>query len=359
MWLLLERERPALLATDHAPPTRLLSSPDLNSRLLAASELELNCLNTIWELLLHKPYKDGHALENPYNLPGLRTAVFVDGVTNAPETACTKWSVEAAFALPDLVQFDASRRRSAAPGDVWRVNFSRVQYELTAVVDADTRELRYAKVPDSREANIVWAPTGVVDIHRPEKWGLVFFSSQEELPGGEAELASAMAEFLREQLAMERVLDTIYYDQRAFRHRCGGFASTWTQLYPDPTAFAHADLLVQFQLSEPTIACESELSETITTRGGGDTRTPSASAASTPRDGADVGSVTPRRRVYVPALDMDDGDAEDPLLSLLSPRSREIRRREAAGVFRTFTATVTSATQQWNVAHDARVWKTT
>lgn len=309
--------------------------------MLNDSELELNCLNTIWELLLYKPYKDGYSIENPHNLAGLRTAVFVDGVTNSPQTVCTKWSVEMEFALHELLQFDAARRRSATAGDVWRVNFSRVQYALETVVDADTGELRYEKVPETREDNIVWAPTGVIDIHRPEKWGFVLFSSQQELPDGEAELARAMTEFLGEQIAMERVLDTIYYDQREFYKLHEGFASTWAQLYPDPRAFVHADLLTQFQLSTPTISCRSELS---------------AVGTPTPRDDED--SATPRRRSYVPALDLDDEDAEDPALSLLSPRSREIRRKEASGVFRTFTASVTSATQQWNVAHDARMWKT-
>lgn len=303
------------------------------SILTNASELELNCLNTIWELLLHKPYKDGYAIENPYNLSSLRSAVYVDGVTNAPLVECTKWCVEVELALSELVQFDALRRRAALPGDVWRVNFSRVQYALATVVDADSRELRYEKVPDRREDNIVWAPTGVIDIHRPEKWGVVFFSSEQELPGGESELASARIEFLDEQLAIERVLDTIYYDQRAFYKLHDGFASRWEQLYPTPEAFVHQDLLAQYELSTPTIACESSGL--------------SARDDATPR----------RRRSYTPSLDLDDSD--DPALGLLSPRTRELRRKEATGAFATYTASVRSRTQQWHMAHDARLWKST
>lgn len=303
----------------------------------AHSELELNCLNTIWELLLHKPYKDGYSIENPYNLAELRTAVYVDGVTNSPQSDCNKWCVEVAFALPELVQFDSLRQRPALAGDVWRVNFSRVQYELVTVVDEDTRELRYEKMPEKPEANIVWAATGVIDIHRPEKWGFVFFSSQQELPGGEDELASAMAEFLQEQIAMERVLDTIYYDQREFYKLHEAFASRWTQLYPTPDAFVHTDLLERFELSAPEIACRSELTG----------KNPSPGAAT------DAETV-PRRRSYVPSLDPDEDDVE---ASSLSPRSQEIKHQEASGYFKNFTASVKSATQQWNIEHDGRLWK--
>lgn len=308
------------------------------------SELELNCLNTIWELLLHKPYKDGYSIENPYNLSGTRTAVYVDGITNSPQTVCTKWCVEVSYPLSELVQFDTLRQRSAKAGDVWRVNFSRVQYELEVVVDEESSELCYEKVPDKREDNIVWAPTGVIDIHRPEKWGFVFFSSQDELPGGEDELASTMAEFLHEQIAMERILDTIYYDQREFYKCHEGFASRWEQLYPSSEAFRHMDLITKFALSTPTITCQSEL----------------GTASTVSSDGSDTADA-PRRRSYAPSLDLDDDDdgtgVTDPALNLLSPRSREIKRKEANGYFRTYTASVKSATQQWNIENDARLWK--
>ncbi|KAF1325127.1 hypothetical protein FI667_g9479, partial [Globisporangium splendens] len=295
-------------------------------------ELELNCLNTIWELLLHKPYKDGYSIENPYNLAGLRTAVYVDGITNSPQTVCNKWCVEMAFPLTELVQFDSLRKRTALAGDVWRVNFSRVQYELDVVVDEESSELCYDKVPGKPEANIVWAPTGVIDIHRPEKWGFVFFSSQQELPGGESELASAMAEYLEQQIAMERVLDMIYYDQREFYKLHETFASSFTQLYPALEAFAHSDLLKKYDLSMPVITCKSER----------------------------AGTHGDRHRSYVPNLDPDDdnesGSGAD-ANALLSPRAKEIQRQEASGLFKNYTASVQSATQQWSVTHDGRLWK--
>lgn len=47
-------------------------------------EFEINPLGTIWELTLPKPYADGGVAVDPTNLPGLRTAVHVDGTLNDP-----------------------------------------------------------------------------------------------------------------------------------------------------------------------------------------------------------------------------------------------------------------------------------
>nr|CCA19141.1 conserved hypothetical protein [Albugo laibachii Nc14] len=191
-------------------------------------ELEMNCLNTIWELVLHKPYKDGHALTNPYNLHSTKSAVHLQGDVNAPGSECSKWSIEVRYALDELVQFDTIRNRLMRAGDVWRVNYSRVQYELETVNDNGIP--RYVKKPNCREDNIVWAPTGVIDIHRPEKWGIVFFASDSCHSTGSLEFQDTQERYLNEQLAIERVLDTIYYEQREFYAKHAKYATCLDEL---------------------------------------------------------------------------------------------------------------------------------
>src|SRR5262249_23844236 len=56
-------------------------------------------------------------------------------------------------------------------GDQWRVNFSRVEWEHEIV------EGKYRKVKGKDEDNWVWSPQGVIDMHRPERWGYVQFST--------------------------------------------------------------------------------------------------------------------------------------------------------------------------------------
>ena len=59
----------------------------------------------------------------------------------------------------------------------------------------------YRKIPDTREDNWVWSPQGVIDMHRPEMWGVVQFTtrtSAEELavtplPGREARVGEDFA----------------------------------------------------------------------------------------------------------------------------------------------------------------------
>ena len=80
------------------------------------SEFEMNCLNTIWELVLHRPYKDGDChktpvFTSPSNLIGTKSAVYIDGRANHPNTKCKKWCVEVAIPLEELVRFDDMRKR--------------------------------------------------------------------------------------------------------------------------------------------------------------------------------------------------------------------------------------------------------
>ncbi len=131
-------------------------------------EFEVNVLNTIWELTLVKTYRDGGPAHHGTNIDGLRSAVNVNGTVNNPNDEDTAWTVEIAIPWQGLAPYS----RSPVPprqGDVWRINFSRVQWqhEITGGL--------YSKVPEVPEDNWVWSPQGVIDMHRPERWGYVRF----------------------------------------------------------------------------------------------------------------------------------------------------------------------------------------
>lgn len=134
-------------------------------------ELEINALNTVWDLFLPKPYRDGGSARNEWDIKGLKTAVSIDGTLNDQRDHDRGWSVEMALPWRALAEY---AHRSAPPGDgdAWRVNFSRVEWRHEIVGG------RYRKVPGTKEDNWVWSPQGVIDMHRPEKWGIVRFSSR-------------------------------------------------------------------------------------------------------------------------------------------------------------------------------------
>ncbi len=173
-------------------------------------EFEVNALNTIWELTLEKPYRDGGPAVSPTNIAGLISAVHVDGTLNAPHDVDRFWSVEVAIPWEGLAPYS---RRAVPPaeGEQWRMNFSRVQWHHELDGNA------YRKVPDKPENNWVWSPQGVVDMHRPEHWGYVQFSRGE--PG--------TATFRPDPTVAGRDrLMAVYYDQKAFQKQHGRWATT-------------------------------------------------------------------------------------------------------------------------------------
>jgi hypothetical protein len=141
---------------------------DPNGDTLEYYEYEINALNTGWDLFLDKPYRHGGKARNEWEIPGLRTAIHVDGTLNDPRDQDRGWSVEIAFPWKALAEY-AHKPAPPRPGDEWRVNFSRVEWQHR-IVDG-----KYQKVPNTKEDNWVWSPQGVVNMHIPEKWGRVRF----------------------------------------------------------------------------------------------------------------------------------------------------------------------------------------
>ena len=133
-------------------------------------EFEINALNTGWDLFLDKPYKAGGHARNEWEIPGLNTAVRVLGTLNNPADKDRGWTLEIAMPWKALGEY-AHRPSPPRHGDEWRINFSRVEWRHR-IADG-----KYEKVPDTKEDNWVWSPQGVINMHVPEKWGYVRFSS--------------------------------------------------------------------------------------------------------------------------------------------------------------------------------------
>jgi hypothetical protein len=89
--------------------------------------------------------------------------IVVDGKLDDVAWQRAPWS-------DDFVDIEGDKKPPPAKGDEWRVNFSRVEWDV-AIVDG-----KYQKVPDRPEHNWVWTPQGVIDMHQPETWGYVVFA---------------------------------------------------------------------------------------------------------------------------------------------------------------------------------------
>ena len=133
-------------------------------------ELEMNARNTTWDLLLTKPYRDGGRAINAWEIAGLKTAVHLDGTLNNPRDKDHGWTVEIAWPWKGLKEL-TSMPMPPRDGDQWRINFSRVEWDLE-IIDG-----KYQKIKGRPEHNWVWSPQGVIDMHRPERWGYLQFST--------------------------------------------------------------------------------------------------------------------------------------------------------------------------------------
>eukprot|EP00193_Tetraselmis_chui_P017157 CAMPEP_0177775366 /NCGR_PEP_ID=MMETSP0491_2-20121128/14054_1 /TAXON_ID=63592 /ORGANISM="Tetraselmis chuii, Strain PLY429" /LENGTH=326 /DNA_ID=CAMNT_0019293911 /DNA_START=1286 /DNA_END=2269 /DNA_ORIENTATION=- len=199
----------------------------------------MNARNATWDLCLNEPYLDG-GFENSTRVfgsggwemePPLRAAVRLNGPhcsLNDPSQRCRSWTAEVALPIA-MLRFNTSAPPPRADRDFWRINFSRVQWHVV-VAERDEcgsggRVTLHGSQAESKEANKylirkdgnldrhrqtargasrpsrddkclphyekdgafaatdpdnwVWSPQGVVDMHRPERWGVLQFAGHQ------------------------------------------------------------------------------------------------------------------------------------------------------------------------------------
>jgi len=152
----------------------LFLDPDGNG--LNYYEIEVNALGTIWDLMLTRAYKAGGIPINSWDMKGLKSAISVNGSLNDPSSPDSAWCIEMALPIKELMHGKSLLSRPA-DGVQWRINFSRVEWHT------EIRGTAYHKITDSitgkprPEENWVWSPTREVNMHIPERWGRLEFSS--------------------------------------------------------------------------------------------------------------------------------------------------------------------------------------
>ncbi len=146
-------------------------------------EIEINAAGTVFDLFLVKPYRDGGPALHHWDIAGLKKAVSIEGTLNDPSDRDTGWEIEMAIPWKVLAEC-ANRGTPPSEGDIWRINFSRVEWKT--VVEGG----RYVKATDPdtgkpyAERNWTWSPQGIVNMHYPEMWGYVRFTNAVRAYGG-------------------------------------------------------------------------------------------------------------------------------------------------------------------------------
>ena len=141
-------------------------------------ELEMNALNTVWDLLLVRPYRDGGPAVHSWDIQGLRTAVDLKGTINDPVDEDKAWTAEIAIPFAVLKECIPGKPPRPSNGEQWRMNFSRVEWRFKVEKGAYVKAKDAASGQPLPEDNWTWAPQGLINIHYPEMWGYVQFSGE-------------------------------------------------------------------------------------------------------------------------------------------------------------------------------------
>ncbi len=147
---------------------------DPSGRGINYGEIEINALGTVWDLHLDKAYRVGGKANTHWNLNEIKSAVHIKGTLNDPGDIDTLWSVEIAIPIKPLIEFKNKSRFMPVDGEQWRINFSRVQWEHEIINGTYQRKREEGKLLD--ENNWVWSMQKVINMHEPEKWGILQFS---------------------------------------------------------------------------------------------------------------------------------------------------------------------------------------
>lgn len=180
-------------------------------------EFQINPYGTVWDLFMPKPYRNGGTGLTSWDIKGLQKAVHLDGTLNNPADTDRSWSIELAVPFSS-VQMNGSH--NPAVGTIWRMNFSRVQWDLDTLNGEYFRRKNETTGKLFPEHYSVWSPQGIINLHYPERWGYVLFSD-----------SLSTKSFLSPEVEkLKLLLWKYYYLQQEFKRRNGKYAATLEQL---------------------------------------------------------------------------------------------------------------------------------
>lgn len=181
-------------------------------------EIEVNPLNTIFDLFLNKPYRNRGGALIGWDANGLRSAVKIQGTLNNTTDTDEGWTVEIAIPFRSITMgFNAQKPKD---GSVYRINFSRVEYD-TKIVDGRNVKLKDSTGRTLPEHNWVWSSQGEINMHSPEHWGYLLFSTHNT---NDVVFTMPLAEEQRKYLWL------VYYRQKQWYREHHEYASSLGKL---------------------------------------------------------------------------------------------------------------------------------
>ena len=146
-----------------------------NNHVFSYGEIEINALGTEWDLYLDRPYRLNGKADSSWNINGLKSGINIIGTLNNPSDLDKYWTVEIAIPLAEITKLkNKNKNQEVISGDIWRINFSRVNWDFEINNGVYSRKKENGKFLP--EYNWVWSPQGIVNMHVPENWGFLIFA---------------------------------------------------------------------------------------------------------------------------------------------------------------------------------------
>jgi hypothetical protein len=207
-------------------------------------ELEINALGTLWDLFITAPYyraREWPALYS-WDARNIRYAIDIDGTINDPSDTDNKWTIEMLIPWSDI-KCQAHTDVPPKPGQHWRVNFSRVQWQ-NDIIDG-----KYVKKEGVPESNWVWSPQGLIAMHYPERWGFLLFQNR----GVDERSVATDYVMMHQKYSAKQYLYNLFYKQKQFWFDHGRYAGTLEELQAEPYYYLSNPWDSHFRVIVPTI----------------------------------------------------------------------------------------------------------
>lgn len=179
-------------------------------------EIEVNAVNTIFDLFMPKPYRNGGPALRNWDVQHLQSAVTTEGTVNNANDIDRKWFVEMAIPFRSL----SLEHVVKVPKDqaTWRINFSRVAWDTEIIKGLYVKQTDPGMHRPKPEHNWVWSLQGVVNMHLPERWGFLHFSTQ-KAGASNKDFPALPAEQVKKYLWL------LYYKQQDYRRKHKEYAT--------------------------------------------------------------------------------------------------------------------------------------
>jgi hypothetical protein len=185
-------------------------------------ELEVNPFGTAWDLSMVKPYRDGGPAVVGWDIAGLKVGTHINGTINKPGDKDTGWTVEIVIPLASLTEY-AWHASIPKAGDQWRMDFYRIEWRTVTENGKYKMEIDPKTSKSYRPDQWVWSAPLFNDIHKPEMWEVVQFSSIRAGEGTEAFVPD-------KDFDLKWDLRKIHYAEKEYFTRHNSYTSSLSEL---------------------------------------------------------------------------------------------------------------------------------